>query len=259
MQALVTGASSGIGLAYSRELARMGHDVLLVSNQEEALNQAAADIEKEFGVKAIALYKDLTTPTACQEIYDFCQEHKMEVDILINDAGMFFFNYLTNVPMAKIEAMLSLHMLVPTRLIRLFAPGMQERRKGYILNMSSMTTDMIVPLIQCYDSTKAYLDHFSRSMWYELKPYGINVLSMTPGAVDTSLYNASEKVRKLSVKLGIALTPEQLAKRALRELFRGRKKQYMPGLCNHLGKPFYKHIPDWFVFWLAKKVQKFMK
>ena len=258
MQALVTGASSGIGLNYARELARMGHDVLLVSNQEEALNEAAENIKKEFGVQAIALYKDLTTPTSAQEVYDFCKEHKLKVDILINDAGVFFFQYLTEVPMEKIERMINLHVLATTRLVRLFAPGMKERRKGYILNMSSMTTYFAVPCIQCYDATKAYIDYFSRSMWYELHPYGINVLSMTPGAVDTGLYNLSPELRKLALKLHVSITPEQLARKALKALFKG-KKRCMPGLFNHLGKPFYKHFPDWLVFYMMKKVDKLMK
>ena len=258
MNALVTGASSGIGLTFARELARQGHDVLLVSNQEAELAQAAAIIEHDFHVSATALYKDLTSPTAAQEIYDFCSERHIETDILINNAGVFFFNYLHRVPMEQIEQILLLHVLNTTRLTRLFGKDMQQRRRGYILNMSSLAGFVSLPGIQCYCATKAYIDNFSRSVWYELHPYGVNVLSVTPGAVDTGLYGLSLHLRKLALKLHVSITPERLVRKALKALFRGRKR-CMPGLLNHLYLPFVKHCPDQLIFKTLKRIDRYMK
>ena len=258
MTALVTGASSGIGLTFARELARQGHDVLLVSNQEAELAQAAANIEHDFHVSATALYKDLTSPTAAQEIYDFCSERHIETDILINNAGVFFFNYLHRVPMEQIEQILLLHVLNTTRLTRLFGKDMQQRRRGYILNMSSLAGFVSLPSIQCYCATKAYIDNFSRSVWYELHPYGVNVLSVTPGAVDTGLYGLSLPLRKLALKLHVSITPERLVRKALKALFRGRKR-CMPGLLNHLYLPFVKHCPDRLIFKTLKRIDRYMK
>ncbi len=258
MKALVTGATSGIGLMYARELARQGHDLVLVSNQAVELLQVAEDLHYEFGVATYVVYKDLTSPTAAQEVHDFCVEYQLDIDILINNAGVFYFNYLTHVQMEKIERMLSLHVLNTTRMTRLFGADMQARGKGYILNMSSLAAFVPMPGIQCYVATKAYIDNFSRSVWYELHPYGVNVLSVTPGAVDTGLYGLSMPLRKLALRLHVSITPETLVRRALKALFKG-KKQTMPGLLNHLYLPFVKHCPDWLIRLIFKHIDKYMK
>lgn len=258
MTALVTGASSGIGLMYARELACMGHNVVIVSNEQDALLKMADDLHREFAVAVTPVYKDLTQATAAQELHDYCREQSLVIDILINNAGVFFFNYLTRVPMEKIERMLQLHVLNTTRMTRLFGADMQQRGKGYILNMSSLAAFVPMPGIQCYVATKAYIDNFSRSMWYELKPYGVNVLSVTPGAVDTGLYGLSMPLRRLAVRLHVSIPPEDLVKKALRALFKGRKR-CMPGLVNHLYLPFVKHCPDWLVYSVMKRINKHMK
>lgn len=258
MLALVTGASSGIGLMYTKELARQGHDLILVSNQEKELAEVQEAVTKEFGVKAISIYKDLTSPTAAEELHQYCLDNHLEVDILINNAGVFFFNYLINTPMRRIELMLNLHVMNVTRMTRIFGEDMAKRGKGYILNMSSSSCWMKMPGIQCYNATKAYINNFSRSMWHELRPYGVTVLSVTPGAVDTGLYGLSMPLRKVAVALRVSITPERLVKKALKALFKGRKR-CMPGLLNYLYLPFVEHCPDWVIRLVFKKIDKFMK
>lgn len=258
MNAVVTGASSGIGLTFARELARQGHDVLLVSNQPEALTEAAAAIAQEFGVHAAAFVQDLTELDAAQRLYDYCRAQQYPVDILINNAGVFVFDYFVRTPVDEVERMLRLHVLTTTRLARLFGADMQQRHFGYILNMSSLAGFLAFPGIQTYCATKAYIDHFSRSLWYEMRPYGVNVLSVTPGAVDTGLYGLSPSLRRLAVSLHVSLPPEKLARRALRALFRGRKR-CMPGLINHLYLPFVKHCPDPLIRFAIKRLQPYMQ
>lgn len=258
MLALVTGASSGIGLMYARELARQGHNLIIVSNQEKELAETREAIVSEFGVQVTSIYKDLTSDTAAQELLDYCHENGLEVDILINNAGVFFFNYLINTPLKRIELMLNLHVLNTTRMTRLFGEDMAKRGKGYILNMSSLSCWTAMPGIQCYNATKAYINNFSRSMWYELKPYGVTVTSVTPGAVDTGLYGLSMSLRRLAVALHVSIKPEDLVKKALKAMFRGRKSS-MPGLINHLYLPFVKHTPDWVVRLLFRYIDRFMK
>lgn len=258
MIALVTGASSGIGLMYARELARRGHDLILVSNQEKELAETRDSIAAEFGVRAVSVFKDLTSETAAQELLDYTHENNLPVDILINNAGVFFFNYLINTPLRRIELMLNLHVLNTTRMTRLFGEDMASRGRGYILNMSSLSCWTAMPGIQCYNATKAYINNFSLSMWYELRPHGVTVTSVTPGAVDTGLYGLSMPLRKLAVALHVSITPEKLVNRALNAMFRGRKKS-MPGLINHLYLPFVKHTPDWLIRLLFRHIDQFMK
>ena len=275
MLALVTGASSGIGLQYATQLARDYHtDLLLVSNQEVELQQVATDLATQYGVKTIPLYADLSKQDAAEQLHQYCKDNNLVVDILINNAGVFFFNPYCETQLRRIELILNLHVMTVAKLCRLFGKDMinreltaeeqaqkicgKPRRKGYILNMSSMSAWMAMPGIQSYNASKAFIYNFSKSLWYEFKPKGVNITVMTPGAVDTALFGLAPHLRRLAVKLTVSIPPEKLVKRALKKMFRG-KKANMPGLLNHLATPLLKHTPDWLVFAVMKFIGKYQK
>ena len=275
MLSLVTGASSGIGLQYATQLARDYHtDLLLVSNQEKELQQVAADLAVQYGVKTIPLYADLSKQDAAEQLHQYCRDNQLIVDILINNAGVFFFNPYCETSMKRIELMLNLHMITVAKLTRLFGEDMiarqltaeeqaqticgKSRRKGYVLNMSSMSAWMAMPGIQTYNATKAFIYNFSKALWYEWKPKGVNITVMTPGAVDTELFGLAPNLRRLAVALTVSIPPEKLVKRALRKMFRGKKAD-MPGVINHLCTPLLKHTPDWLLFLVMKFIGKYQK
>ena len=274
MLALVTGASSGIGLQYATQLARDYHsDLLLVSNQKEELEQVAKDLADQFNVKTIAHYADLSLQDAAEQLHDFCIRNKLVVDVLINNAGIFFFNKYCETSMKRIELMLQLHMITVAKMTRLFAADMCQRQlteeeakqricghkrmRGYILNMSSMSAWMAMPGIQTYNATKAFIYNFSKSIWYELKPQNVGITVMAPGAVDTALFGLAPNLRKLAVALTVSIPPEKLVKRALRKMFRNKKAD-TPGVINWLCTPLLKHTPDWMLFLAQKKLSQFM-
>ena len=259
MFALVTGASSGIGLEYATQLARDYHyDLLMVSNQERELWVETASIAEVYHVRAISHYADLSLPDAAENLYEWCQNEGYEVDVLINNAGVFFFNEYIQTDMKRIERMLQLHVMTVAKLTRLFAADMCARRRGYILNMSSMSAWMAMPGIQTYNASKAFIYNFSKSLWYELKPYNVHITVMAPGAVDTPLFGLAPNLRKLAVRLTVAIPPEKLVKRALRKLFRGKKAD-TPGFLNWLSTPLLKHTPDRLLLYAQKKLRRFMK
>ena len=259
MYALVTGASSGIGLMYAHRLASYYHyNLVLVSNQEKEIQETADDITAKYGVKAIAIYKDLATEDAPNELLAYCQENGIEIEVLINNAGVFFFNDLTQTSESRVNLMLHLHIRTVTNMTRLFGAEMKKRGHGRILNMSSMSAWMAMPGIQCYNASKAYILNFSKSMWYELKPYGVTVTAITPGAIDTGLYGLAPNLRKLAVAIHVSMPPEKLVRIALKKMFKGKKRS-MPGALNHLFVPMIKHLPDWFVFLAMKKIACFQK
>lgn len=259
MFSLVTGASRGIGIEYARTLARdYGSDLLIISSKEEDIQAVAADIAGDYGVNVIPLAMDLAVPDAAERLFAFTEEQGLEVDVLINNAGMFFFNPLIETDMRRIERMLTLHILTVTKLCRLFGEKMCRRGSGFILNMSSLSTWMMCPGIQTYNASKSYLYNFTRSLWYEFKPKGVHVMVVTPGMVDTTLYGLKPELRALAVKICVNTPTPRLAKKALRRLFR-RRKCCMPGFINHVSKPFLKHLPDWLVFWVMRKIAKYQK
>ena len=274
MLGLVTGASSGIGLQYATALARDYHcDLLLVSNQEKELAQVAADLASTYGVKTVWHYADLSLSDAAENLHDWCVSEGYVVDILINNAGVFFFNPYCETNIKRIELMLQLHVMTVAKLTRLFAEDMMKREltaeeaasricghkrmRGYILNMSSMSAWMAMPGIQTYNSTKAFIYNFSRSLWYEFKPKNVGITVMAPGAVDTGLFGLAPNLRKLAVNLTVSIPPEKLVKRALKKMFRNKKAD-TPGFINWLSTPFLKHTPDWILFFAQKKLAKFM-
>lgn len=257
MTALVTGASSGIGLQYSKILARdYSCDILMVSNQEKELEEAAKEISLAYGVRTYTFFCDLSLPEAARTVYNYASREGLTIDILINNAGFFFFDPLCETPPGKVESMVMLHVVTMTSLCRLFGADMCMRKSGYILNMSSLCKWMEFPGIQTYIATKTYIYSFSKSIWYEFKPKGVGVTVVTPGAVDTGLYGLAPRLRRLGVRLGVSLPPEKLAAKALKRMFK-RKKTCMPGAINYISLPIFRHFPDWIVFKVMKRVEKF--
>lgn len=240
--ALVTGASSGMGLIYSRKLAERGYDLLLVSNQTDALIQTAADIADEFGVSAIPHYQDLAVPEAASCLYDYCLAEGLEVEILVNNAGMFFFKELDCDDVPRVEKMMTLHMSTVTKLCLLFGEDMKRRGCGYILIVSSMAAKLPTPGIAVYSATKAYLKSFGKSLYFEMKPYGVGVTTVCPAAIATPLYGLNPRLMALGVKTGVIKTPEWLVKRALRGMFR-RRPVIKPGLMNLYLPPMVRLLP----------------
>jgi hypothetical protein len=121
-----------------------------------------------------------------------------------------------------------------------------------------MSAWMAMPGIQTYNASKAFIYNFSKSLWYELKPYNVHITVMAPGAVDTGLFGLSPRLRKLAVALTVSIPPEKLVKRALKKLFAGKKAD-TPGVINWLFTPLLKHTPDWMLFLAQKKLKPYMR
>ena len=243
MQALVTGATSGMGLEYCRQLAQRGHHLVMVSNQRELLDTLPAQLSQQYNVRAIGRYQDLAAPNAAQQLYDWCRQQGLQIDILINNAGMFYFHELTPDYADRSEAMLALHMLTPTRLCALFGEEMKRRHQGYILNVSSLTAQIPAPGITLYAATKAYLKSYSKSLYFEMRPYGVGVTTVLPAAVATPLYNLNPKAQTFLSHLGIIRSPQWLVRRALRGMFRHRH-YVKPGAMNYLVPLLVKLLPN---------------
>jgi short-subunit dehydrogenase len=252
MRALITGGSSGMGLEYARQLAAKGHDLLLVSNQQEELAKTAEEISQSYGVKVIGRYQDLAKETAAEELFGYCQAENIQIDILINNAGMFFFEELSTENEAKALTMMRLHMFTPTRLCVLYGEEMKKRGSGYILNMSSMAAKLPCPGITIYSATKAYLKSFGKSLYFEMRPYGVGVTTVCPAAIATPLYKLKPSLLKLGVNIGLIGTPQWLVRRALRRMFHHRRV-VKPGLMNYYLPPLIAVLPKRLVDLLWRK------
>lgn len=229
--AIVTGASSGIGLSFCRTLAQMGCDLIMVSNQMPQLDECASEIGRAFNVRTFPLFCDLTRPDAAMVIADFVDLKTLDPDILINNAGIFSFSPVTETPGHKLDCFIDLHVRAVTALTRTFAVRFAKRGGGNILNMSSMSCWMPMPGIAMYSATKAYIRVFSRAMHYELRDAGVSITVACPGGIATDLFGLPKNLQKLALNLRVLQSPERFTRKAVRKMLKG-KMQYINGWLN---------------------------
>lgn len=251
MTALITGGSSGMGLEFARQLANRGYDLILVSNRPDELEQASAELRGKFPVAVTTRCQDLATTTAADELFEWCPDLP---DVLVNNAGMFFFKELQVEDLPRVQAMIDLHIVTVTRICILFGAAMKRRGSGRILNVSSMAARIPAPGITVYAATKAYLKSFGRSLSYEFKPYGVSVTTVCPAAIATPLYRLSEKQMKMGLAIGLIHTPAWLVRRALRAMFRGRRV-VSPSFMNFWAPSLIWLLPGFLIAGLWKKLK----
>jgi short-subunit dehydrogenase len=227
--ALVTGASSGIGKALAHGLAARGHDLVIVSERAGELALAADEIRRRHGVQVRTLVLDLAYPQAAHQLHE--QTRDLEVEILVNNAGFFFFGEVADADPARANAMLQLHVVTPSLLCTLFGRDMRARRRGHILIVSSISAWRDFPGIGYYGSSKKYLRGFARALRSELAIYGVNVTCLAPGATATALYDPNVVPVERAKRLGVMLDADVVAEAGLRALFAG-KAEHIPGLLT---------------------------
>ena len=240
--ALITGASSGMGYCYAQQLAARGYQLLIVSN-EPAIHEKAAILRNEYSVQVVSLERDLSLPSAAQELHQYCIDKQLEVEVLVNNAGVYHDRDFLLDSERFNSLILNLHMYTPAMLCYYFGQDMVARHKGYILNVCSITSTIAVQRLATYSATKAFLSNFSRALHVELRQKGVIVTDISPGAVDTGLYHIHPIFTKMGRALGIIVSPEYLVKRALNALFRGRAKATVPFVWSKLIQLFVALIP----------------
>ncbi len=250
--ALITGASSGIGYQYARVLAEYGYNLIIVSNQSEALEEKTTILKSDFpSLDVVSLFRDLGCQDAAKELYDTITQMGLEVDVLVNNAGVYHDREFLDDSEKFNMLIMNLHMITPAMLTYYFGKDMVNRHKGYILNMSSVTSTMGFQRLATYSSTKAFLNNISRSTHIELYKSGVYVTCVRPGAVATDLYNIPATQVRIGLMLGYIITPEALARKAIKALMKGRAR-ITPGISTKLLQFLTSLLPTW----LLKLVHK---
>lgn len=249
--ALVTGACSGIGLAIAEQLAGLGYELVLVSNRRTELEQVAARLGGT--VKTHPLVVDLARAEAADELVAELDARGLEVDILVNNAGMFFFGEVSDTDPAKVAALLQLHVVTPTLLARHLGARMRERRRGHLLFVSSISAWNDFPGIALYGASKKYLQGFALALRSELRPWGVNVTIVAPGATATSLYDPKLIDVGKATRLGIMTGPGPVARAGLEAMF-ARRALVVPGLLSKLFAWGMGLAPKWLIHLVRLRV-----
>lgn len=188
--ALITGASSGLGAEFARQLAPRGYELVLVARRKERLDSIANELHQEHMVHIEVLVADLTKESDIQQVEKHIIEHKA-LDLLVNNAGFGMHGKFTEIDISKHLAMIKLHDIACLRLTHAALPGMIERNQGGIINVSSISG--LVPIGNItYGTTKAFQVVFSETLHMELSGTGIKIQALCPGYTYTEFHDKQE-------------------------------------------------------------------
>ncbi len=218
--ALITGASSGIGLELAKIHASKGGDLVLVARREDEMNKLKSELEAKYSIQVKVFKSDLSQPGAAKVLAERLSEANIQIDVLMNNAGFGGHGLFHERNIEQDMEMIRLNAMALTELTHFIIPQMIQRGKGRILNTASSAAFMPGPLQAVYFATKAYVVSFSQAIHHELKPFGISVTALCPGPVKTGF----EKTAGLEgVDLfKMALSPAHTAKKGYRGMEKAR-------------------------------------
>lgn len=230
--ALITGGSSGIGLELAKCFARDEVSLVLVARNASALQNAAAELERDFGAHVTTLTRDLSEKGAAQGLCDELDRKGIEIDYLVNNAGFGLFGKFVDLPLDEELAMVELNCSALTVLCKRMIKGMVERNQGRILNVASTAAFQPGPLMAVYYASKSYVLSLSEALHNELRGSGVTVTCLCPGPTPTGFQERAGNQKSGLLKLALT-TPASVARTGYRGMRQGRTV-VVPGLLNKL-------------------------
>lgn len=231
--ALITGASSGIGLELARECARHGHDLVLVARSGDKLVELARELREDHGVEVQTVASDLSVLGNCDQLYGQLKETGVEVEYLINNAGFGDYGPFVEGDDDRQQQMIALNIAALTKLTRLYLPDMIAQRKGYVLNVASTAAFQPGPMMAVYFATKAYVLHFSEAIGNELQGTGISVTALCPGSTESAFAKVANAERSLIFNMRTLPTSAVVASYGYKAMMR-KKRVAIHGALNKM-------------------------
>jgi len=253
--ALVTGASSGIGRELAKLLAGEGHDVVLVARRRDRLEELARELVARNGVSSRVIARDLEDPASPAEIFRELETEGINVDILVNDAGLGIYGRFWETDLARQLAVIQVNLVALTNLTGRFLPGMVSRRKGKIVNVSSTAAFQPGPYMAVYYATKAYVLSFSEALAEELAGTGVSVTALCPGPTVTEFQEGAGIEDTWLFRGPLVMDARSVARAGWAGAKRG-KRIVIPGLGNKLLKESVRFSPRRLVIAVARRIQK---
>jgi short-subunit dehydrogenase len=243
--AVITGASDGLGKEFARQLAAEGYNLLIVARREYLLNEVKADLEAKYGVHVEPMVCDLAQTEDVKRLEDRIEKEET-LEFVVNNAGFGVIDVFPNVNPDREEEMIQVHDIALMRLARAALVPMCKRKKGFIINLSSISAFLHGPGTAEYSATKAYVLMFSKSLQCDVRKYGVRVQALCPGLTHTGFHSTeSMKSFEKGKTPGILwLTAEYVVRTALRSIRRTKRVVCIPSfryklilalLCNPIG------------------------
>jgi short-subunit dehydrogenase len=240
---ILTGASRGLGVELARALASKGVHLALAARGEEGLRRTAADVER-LGVRAIVVPTDVTRAADLETLVERTTHELGPPDLLVNNAGIETIAPFVTFDLDRIDAIVETNLTAAMKLTRLVLPGMTERRRGHVLNVSSASGKSGIPYYSVYGATKHALVGFSWSLRTEVARHGVGVSVLCPSFVsDTGMYadrsNNARPPRSLAT-----VTPQEVAAAAVRAVERDKAEVVVARGVARVADVFYALSPD---------------
>jgi short-subunit dehydrogenase len=222
--ALITGASKGLGLAFTKELAGRGMNLVLVARSIDILRDLAESLGPQYGVRCVALQADLAAPNSLMRIVTELEHQDLKIDLLINNAGLGLTGDFLSHDLAREFATIQVNVQALVGLAHVLGAKMMVRGKGGIINLASNSAFQPVPHMATYAATKAFVLHFSEALRFELEGGGVQVMAVCPGPTATSFFEG------VSIRMmdGAFDSPELVVRHTLRSFDRKKSVAY-PG------------------------------
>lgn len=238
---LITGASGGIGLELAKVFAREGYNLILVARSGDKLKQLAATLGEQHGTQTKVVIKDLSIPSAPDEVFQELQTAGICVKVLVNNAGFASYGRFAELDLQHELQMMQLNMVTLTHLTRLFLPGMIERQDGKVLNVASTAAFQPGPLMAVYCATKAYVLSFSESIAEEVRGTGVTISALCPGGTESGFQERAAMQESKFIQ-GALMKSEQVAEVGYQGLMAG-KAIIIPGLTNKAIANLHRFLP----------------
>jgi short-subunit dehydrogenase len=243
--AAITGASEGLGKEFARQLASEGYNLLVIARRPTLLQEFKEDLEAKYNVQVEPLVCDLFKSDELRRLEDRLEKEE-SLEMMINNAGFGLGSTFPNVDPDLEESMIRVHAIATMRLSRAALVPMCKRKKGYLINVSSVAAFLSAPNAAEYTATKAYILSFSKSLQYNVRQYGIRVQALCPGFVHTGFHSTESMAyfKKDATPKWLWLSPERVVKDSLRSIRRTsrvvcipsfRYKMILSLLCNPIG------------------------
>jgi short-subunit dehydrogenase len=251
---LITGASSGIGLEFAKVFAREGHNLVLIARSEETLTALKSKLEEEYGIEVKIIVQDLKYYNAPTLIYDETKRSRINVNILINNAGFGTHGKFIDTNLETELEMIQVNITALTHLTKLFLQDMIANNNGRILNVASTAAFQPGPLMSVYYATKAYVLSFSEALAEELKETKIRVTTLCPGPTETN-FSKNANIQDTKLFGNKIPTGKEVAEYGYTALV-NEKRVAIHGFKNKMLVQSSKFIPRKTVTKIVKKMQE---
>lgn len=231
--ALITGASSGIGVEFAKQLAARGANLILVARRKDRLQSVAKEITQHHKVNVEVIVADLSEICSAEKLHKSVLRKKLSVDVLVNNAGLGTMGEFERADLSRLSEEIQLNVLTLVQLTKLVLPAMRSKRDGVVINIASTAAYQPVPYLAVYAATKAFVLNFTEAVSAELQGSGVHALALSPGGTKTEFFEVASQ-GKQSTGFGSMQTVEQVVSRAIAELDKKSPAQsVISGGMNH--------------------------